>query len=100
MIFATKYKSPLDFSSRREKVSAISPRPRAGSQAEKRGHSTFLTAWPVRSLVRSSYLLRLPKKVTTWPRSTATKRWKFKSSAGCVIVVFREFVAIIKQAEV
>lgn len=44
------------------------------------------------------YFFWLPRNVTTCPRSAATKRSKFKSSAGCVICVFGEFVAITRQA--
>ena len=41
----------------------------------------------------------LPRKVTTCPRRAATKRWKLKSSAGCVSSVAGEFVAITRQAQ-
>jgi len=41
---------------------------------------------------------RLSKNVTTCPRSAAENRLKLKSSAGCVITVFCEFVAITRQA--
>lgn len=44
----------------------------------------------------SAYAFWLPRNVTTWPCSAATKRWKVRSGAGCVILVFGEFVAIKK----
>jgi hypothetical protein len=47
---------------------------------------------------RRHYFFRLPMYVTTWPRSAATNRLKLRSSAGCVSIVFGEFVAMTRQA--
>lgn len=55
---------------------------RAGESADNGGHE--------------HYVFWLPRNVTTWPCSAATKRWKVKSGRGCAILVFGEFVAIKK----